>query len=198
MNSTTSAQTVPSVPYGEGDKFGSVLLTAYMLKMFQQANSIMTIDESVLVNTVSLIGSHGRSDGSITEVGVLHHKTLASSSLQDDGTTGGKSVYLTAYTIMALLQKPLASPGSSTGTTNATESKAHLYDGVQAQTELFEKPTRPGDRRRLINVVVIVIGGSHHLQGDNYCKHYEPVWRRSPVIGRSSLGQAVSMHQPVV
>lgn len=86
--------------FGDIDKNGSVWLTAYVLKTFQQARPLISVDEKVLNRATKFIAEFSKSDGSIEEVGMLHDKRLQSSA-------AGSSIYLTAYAMIALLQRPI-------------------------------------------------------------------------------------------
>lgn len=88
--------------FGNSDASGSVWLTSYVLKTLQQAKTIITVDEMVIRRAANFIASHSRSDGSIEEVGMIHDKRLQSDIANNSPTT-----YLTAYAMIALLQKPI-------------------------------------------------------------------------------------------
>lgn len=88
--------------FGQSDANGSVWLTAYVLKTFQQAKKYISVDERVIRRAANFIAGLSKSDGSIREVGMLHHKALASSSSENLN-----SVYLTAYSVIALMQRPI-------------------------------------------------------------------------------------------
>lgn len=85
--------------FGNLDNIGSVWLTAYVLKTFQRAKSIITVDENVIKQAADFIAQHSNSDGSIEEVGMLYDKELKSNSTSPS--------YLTAYSMIALLQQPI-------------------------------------------------------------------------------------------
>lgn len=87
--------------FGPSDTNGSVWLTAYVLKTFQQASKVIGIDESVIKQAASFIARHSRPDGTIEEVGMLHNKRLQSAG-------GENPIYLTAYSMIALLQRPIS------------------------------------------------------------------------------------------
>ncbi|MCI0439168.1 MAG: alpha-2-macroglobulin [Chloroflexi bacterium] len=82
--------------FGEQDETGSLWLTAFVLKTFSQAKSIMYIDEAVLSEAASWIASHQKGDGSFEPVGFLHHQELL-------GGLQGKTA-LTAYVALALME----------------------------------------------------------------------------------------------
>jgi len=88
--------------FGNSDQNGSVWLTAYVLKSLQQAKSIITVDEKVIRRAANFIARFARPDGSIEEVGMLHNKQLQSFAADQN------SAYLTAYCMIALLQRPIA------------------------------------------------------------------------------------------
>lgn len=92
--------------FGQNDANGSVWLTAYVLKTFQQAKSIISVDEKIIRRAANFLARFARPDGSIEEVGMLHMKELASAA-------SGRPTYLTAYTIIALLQRPIAPDADS-------------------------------------------------------------------------------------
>ena len=84
--------------FGPADSNGSVWLTAYVLRTFHQARSIISLDGSLLGQAANFVGRHARPDGSFEEVGMLHHKGLASASADKS------PVYLTAYALSSLLE----------------------------------------------------------------------------------------------
>lgn len=88
--------------FGNSDASGSVWLTSYVLKTLQQAKTAITIDETVIRRAANFIASHSRTDGSIEEVGMIHDKRL-----QSDIAANSPTTYLTAYAMIALLQKPI-------------------------------------------------------------------------------------------
>lgn len=93
--------------FGQSDKNGSVWLTAYVLKTLQQAKSAINIDERVIRRAANYLSSFSRPDGSIEESGMLHNKKLQSEA------ASGASTYLTAYTVIALLQRGIQPDGEA-------------------------------------------------------------------------------------
>lgn len=92
--------------FGPSDAQGSVWLTAYVLKTLQQAKQVIGVDEQVIRNAANFLARHSKDDGSIEEVGMLHNKLLQSSG-------GDNPVYLTAYSMIALLQQPISADNES-------------------------------------------------------------------------------------
>lgn len=90
--------------FGNSDANGSVWLTSYVLKTLQQAKTIITVDEMVIRRAANFIASHSKPDGSIEEVGLIHDKRL-----QSEVSSNSPNIYLTAYAMIALLQKPITS-----------------------------------------------------------------------------------------
>lgn len=86
--------------FGQADSNGSVWLTAYVLKTLQQAKSIITVDDKVIRRAANFIARFSRPEGSIEEVGMMHNKGLQSAG-------SAASTYLTAYAMIALLQRPV-------------------------------------------------------------------------------------------
>ena len=82
--------------FGEEDASGSLWLTAFVLKTFAEAQSLMYVDPQVLEQAASWIGSHQLTDGSFESVGFLHHQELL-------GGLQGRDA-LTAYVAIALLE----------------------------------------------------------------------------------------------
>lgn len=82
--------------FGQSDKEGSLWLTAFVLKCFSQARSLIYIDDEVLNQAKSWIISHQNSDGSFDAVGFVHHQEMI-------GGLKGKPA-LTAFTAIALMQ----------------------------------------------------------------------------------------------
>lgn len=87
--------------FGNQDANGSVWLTSYVLKTFQQARSLISVDENVINLAANFIAKHSRPDGSIQDHGMIHQKSLQSESAL------GSPIYLTAYSMIALLQRPI-------------------------------------------------------------------------------------------
>lgn len=87
--------------FGDSDTNGSIWLTAYVLKTFQQARPYLAVDPKVLQRAANFVGQLAQSDGSIKELGMIHNKDLQSKS------QASSSIYLTAYCMIALLQGPL-------------------------------------------------------------------------------------------
>lgn len=82
--------------FGQNDDVGSLWLTAFVLKSFAQAQSLIYIDDSVLSDAADWIISHQNQDGSFDPVGFVHHQEMLG------GLTGKNA--LTAYTLIALLE----------------------------------------------------------------------------------------------
>ena len=62
--------------FGDRDDEGSLWLTAFVLKTFAEAKALMYIDQSVIESAASWIESHQLGDGSLENVGFLHHQEL--------------------------------------------------------------------------------------------------------------------------
>jgi CD109 antigen len=82
--------------FGMSDQSGSLWLTAFVLKCFSQAKSLLYIDDTVLSTATKWITSHQNSDGSFDAVGFVHHQEML-------GGLKGKEA-LTAYTAIALME----------------------------------------------------------------------------------------------
>ncbi|XP_053700894.1 CD109 antigen-like isoform X2 [Synchiropus splendidus] len=82
-----------------GDSSGSVWLTAFVLRCFQQAQLLMSIDYSVLTRARSWLLGHQGPQGEFRELGKVIH-----TELHEDLDVG--SVGLTAYVLIALLENP--------------------------------------------------------------------------------------------
>jgi CD109 antigen len=82
--------------FGNNDPQGSLWLTAFVLKTFAQAKSVIFIDDTVLTSARDWIRRAQKSDGSFDAIGFLHHQDLL-------GGLSGKTA-LTAYVASALLE----------------------------------------------------------------------------------------------
>ncbi len=82
--------------FGQSDPEGSLWLTAFVLKTFSQARSLLYIDEAVLDGAARWILDHQRPDGSFEPVGFLHHQELLG------GLRGNTA--LTAFVAVALME----------------------------------------------------------------------------------------------
>ena len=80
--------------FGDSDREGSLWLTAFVLKTFNQAQGHIYMDDEVLRDAAAWILKHQRDDGSFKPVGFLHHQELLG------GLRGNTA--LTAYTAIAL------------------------------------------------------------------------------------------------
>ena len=82
--------------FGDSDASGSLWLTAFVLKTFAQADGLIYMDDTVLLDAAYWIAQRQRSDGSFEPVGFLHHQELLG------GLQGNTA--LTAYVAIALLE----------------------------------------------------------------------------------------------
>ena len=80
--------------FGDNDSQGSLWLTAFVLKTFNQADGLIFMDGDVLDGAADWILKHQRDDGSFKPVGFLHHQELLG------GLRGNTA--LTAYVAIAL------------------------------------------------------------------------------------------------
>ena len=80
--------------FGDSDSEGSLWLTAFVLKTFNQAQGLIYMDDQVLQDAAGWILKHQRDDGSFKPVGFLHHQELLG------GLRGNTA--LTAYVAIAL------------------------------------------------------------------------------------------------
>ena len=80
--------------FGDSDSEGSLWLTAFVLKTFNQAQGLIYMDDEVLQDAAGWILKHQRADGSFKPVGFLHHQELLG------GLRGNTA--LTAYVAIAL------------------------------------------------------------------------------------------------
>jgi CD109 antigen len=170
--------------FGQADANGSVWLTGYVLKTLQQARDIITVDERVIKQAAEFLVRHSAPDGSIQEVGMLHHKELASSSL-DDSAGGGKpatarSIYLTAYTLVALMQKRAPSVRPD-GAEQGADSGQVLERGL----DFLERQLAAdgGAGTQLSTYELAIIGYALQLAGDKRRpaadRAYELLWARA-------------------
>lgn len=88
--------------FGKNDKTGSTWLTAYVLKTLQQASSIVPIDKDVVDMSIKFLTDNSNEDGSIREEGQLFDHSLQSTAA---GSNESLAIYMTAYTLTALLQE---------------------------------------------------------------------------------------------
>ncbi len=82
--------------FGESDKEGSLWLTAFVLKTFAQAKTLMYVDDTVLGRASDWIRARQNPDGSFDPVGFVHHQEMI-------GGVSGKAA-LTAYVATALME----------------------------------------------------------------------------------------------
>jgi CD109 antigen len=82
--------------FGESDKEGSLWLTAFVLKTFAQAKTLIYVDESVLSKASDWLRARQNADGSFDPVGFVHHQEML-------GGVSGKTA-LTAYVAAALME----------------------------------------------------------------------------------------------
>ncbi len=82
--------------FGNSDKEGSLWLSAFVVKTFAQAKSLIYVDDTVLTRTGEWIGKQQKADGSFAPVGFVHHQDLL----------GGlkSNTALTAYLAVTLLE----------------------------------------------------------------------------------------------
>lgn len=149
--------------FGESDQNGSVWLTAYVLKSFQQTKQLaagVTIDEGVLSGAANYLAEHSKLDGSIEEVGMLHHQALASGAW-------GRPTYLTAYVMIALLQRPIKSLGGGAETARLQEVVDKGVAYLERQLEELGKQNRKkrstGDDERSLAYELAIITYALHM-----------------------------------
>ena len=99
--------------FGDQDEQGSLWLTAFVLKTFAQAKSLMYIDPAVLDGAKAWIIQHQNADGSFDPVGFIHHEDML-------GGLKGKTA-LTAYVAIALREA---------GETEAAGRAIHYVEGA--------------------------------------------------------------------
>lgn len=107
--------------FGNSDDEGSLWLTAFVLRVFSQARSIMHIDPSVLDQAADWIASRQNADGSFDPVGFVHHNEMV-------GGLDGKPA-LTAFAALAL-----AAAGEEAASARA---KAFLEDELPALDDAY-------------------------------------------------------------
>uniref|UniRef100_A0A6G1SQR0 TEP1-F n=1 Tax=Aceria tosichella TaxID=561515 RepID=A0A6G1SQR0_9ACAR len=167
--------------FGESDANGSVWLTAYVLKTFQQASAITTVDKKVMEQAANFLTSHSRDDGSIEEVGMLHHKELASKSLGasggGDSTTPNKasSIYLTAYTLIALMQRLNDDVGSKSKVEENNNTRQvlergldHLEQQLTSQLSTYE-----------LSIIAYTLELAAGRRQESAARAYEMLWARA-------------------
>ena len=104
--------------FGDSDREGSLWLTAFVLKTFNQAQGHIYMDDEVLRDAAGWILKHQRDDGSFKPVGFLHHQELLG------GLRGNTA--LTAYTAIALQEA-----GEMGRATKAREYLAGQLDAIE-------------------------------------------------------------------
>ncbi|CAG5136701.1 unnamed protein product [Candidula unifasciata] len=82
--------------FGESDKSGSMWLTAFVMRVFNQAKPHIYIDEQVMITSLRWIIAKQNSDGSFPEPGVVIH-----TSMQGNAAGG---IALTLYVMITLLE----------------------------------------------------------------------------------------------
>ncbi|XP_067949557.1 CD109 antigen-like [Watersipora subatra] len=105
--------------FGQSDRSGSMWLTAFVVKSFQQAKSFIFVDEEIISKAVGWIIRRQNSDGSFPEPGRILHK----------GMTGGgasSDVTLTAFVLIAISDIPQTSSAASANLARA-QKKAQIY-----------------------------------------------------------------------
>ena len=147
--------------FGSADPNGSVWLTAYVLKSLQQARSVISVDPEVLRQAAGFIVAQARPDGSIGEVGMLHNRLLAS-----EANERRPGLYLTAYSLGALLEGPL---GQIEGLGGAVERAAGYLE-----RQLEELAAEGSTAYELAAIVrALQVAGSSRAEAA-----YEQLWRR--------------------
>lgn len=152
--------------FGNNDKTGSVWLTAYVLKSFQQARSLISVDEKVISRAANFIAKYSKPDGSIEELGMLHDKRLQSAS------ASGSSIYLTAYSMIALLQRSIQPDPESI-------APVALDDVTERGLNYIEKHlSKPSDQISTYDLAI----GTYALQlanrRESMNQAYEMLWSR--------------------
>jgi CD109 antigen len=82
--------------FGDQDPEGSMFLTSFVLRTFNEAKELIYVDEAVLTGAAQWIASHQNADGSFEDVGFVHHQELL-------GGIQGRDA-LTAYATIAMLE----------------------------------------------------------------------------------------------
>uniref|UniRef100_A0A8C6SG95 CD109 antigen-like n=1 Tax=Neogobius melanostomus TaxID=47308 RepID=A0A8C6SG95_9GOBI len=85
--------------FGARDSSGSTWLTAFVVKCFHQAQDFIKVDQGVLTKAREWLLSQQGAQGEFIEAGAAMH-----TEMQEDLDNG--TVALTAYVLMALLEKP--------------------------------------------------------------------------------------------
>ncbi|XP_052721975.1 CD109 antigen-like isoform X2 [Crassostrea angulata] len=82
--------------FGDRDKSGSMWLTAFVVKSFHQAKSLIFIDDETLQRAIDWMISRQNGDGSFPEPGRVIHKDMQGGSASGPG--------LTAFVLISLLE----------------------------------------------------------------------------------------------
>ncbi|XP_060554762.1 CD109 antigen-like isoform X2 [Ruditapes philippinarum] len=81
--------------YGRVDQYGSTWLTAYVLKCFHQAKSLITIDSNVLTTAMNWLLLQQNTDGSFREMIPVYYV---------DHRHTGTGIKLTAFTLISIME----------------------------------------------------------------------------------------------
>ncbi|XP_067949274.1 CD109 antigen-like [Watersipora subatra] len=111
--------------FGQSDPSGSMWLTAFVVKSFQQARSFIFVDEKTILKAVDWIIKRQNSDGSFPEPGRIIHKEML-------GGGASSRVTLTAFVLAALSEVRISSPRQVEGLRTAWRS-GQMYLERQAR-----------------------------------------------------------------
>ena len=163
--------------FGDSDEEGSLWLTAFVLKTFNQAQGHIYMDDQVLRGAAGWILKHQRDDGSFKPVGFLHHQELLG------GLRGNTA--LTAYVAIALQEA-----GEVSRTAKAREYLAGQLDAIEdpytmamvAYALALGQSSQAGDAYDKLMSMAIQDGNGLHW-GDVQAAHKK---RQSSEPGRSA------------
>lgn len=82
--------------FGSYDSAGSTWLTAFVARSFNQASKYITIDSNAINNALNYLENVQNSDGSFSELGIVHNKAM------QGGSSNG--IGLTAYVLLTFLE----------------------------------------------------------------------------------------------
>ena len=85
--------------FGNSDPSGSTWLTAFVARWFIQASKHISVEESVIDNSLEWLTNVQASNGSFPEVGKVSHTDMQGGS--------GQGIALTAFTILPFLENPV-------------------------------------------------------------------------------------------
>ena len=107
--------------FGNSDPSGSTWLTAFVARSFNQASKYISIDQNVIAQALTYLQNVQTADGSFTEYGVVHHKSM------QGGSSNG--IGLTAYVLLTFLEnEELVSSYNDTITRAVNNILSHVND----------------------------------------------------------------------